>query len=96
MTLSIALVVIALTMMAFYRYQVRAEKQSLDVVRGSGQEPKFVLAAQSRLIMAILVSVAVLASALYVVLSQGFGESAEKWAFGSIGTIVGFWMSPDK
>jgi hypothetical protein len=95
--LSIAMVVVAVCMMLFYRYQVKAEQRSLQAVRGPGEKgPKLVMQAQARLIMAIVVSVAILASALYVVLSQRFGDAAEKWAFGSIGTIVGFWLSPQK
>ena len=51
--------------------------------------------ARTKLRMAILVSLIVVASALYMVLSQDFGTDAEKWAFGSVGTILGYWLSPD-
>ncbi|CCN45259.1 hypothetical protein MADA3029_620019 [Vibrio nigripulchritudo MADA3029] len=43
-------------------------------------------------IMPIVVSVAVLGSALYVVLSGGYAEAEQKWAFGAIGTILGYWL----
>jgi len=38
------------------------------------------------------VTLAVLASALYVILSGGYQESEQKWAFGAVGTVVGFWL----
>jgi len=44
---------------------------------------------RTRSIMAVVVSLAVLASALYVVLSGKYVGESEKWAFGAIGTVVG-------
>ena len=35
------------------------------------------------------VSITVLLCALYVILSAHYGEAAEKWAFGIVGTILG-------
>lgn len=44
-------------------------------------------------LMSVLVTVAILASALYVILSnQTFPDAHQKWAFGAIGTIVGYWL----
>jgi hypothetical protein len=48
----------------------------------------------SRVLMSVVVSVAVLASGLYIILSQAYGGAAEKWAFGTVGTVVGFWLKP--
>jgi hypothetical protein len=45
-----------------------------------------------RTVMAPLVSVTVLLACLYVILSGGYRPDGEKWAFGSIGTIIGFWF----
>ena len=45
-----------------------------------------------RLIGAIVVSITVLAAALYVILSGGHPDASEKWAFGAIGTIIGYWL----
>jgi hypothetical protein len=42
--------------------------------------------------VAALVSFAVLASALYVILSARYDTSSEKWAFGAVGTILGYWL----
>jgi hypothetical protein len=41
--------------------------------------------------MMVFVSVLVLCSALFVILSGRYDDSSQKWAFGSVGTIVGFW-----
>ncbi|WP_338758686.1 hypothetical protein [Massilia sp. METH4] len=44
-------------------------------------------------LMSVLVTIAILASALYVILSnQQFPDAHQKWAFGAIGTIVGYWL----
>ena len=49
-----------------------------------------------RLTMAVVVSIVVLASALYVILSGSYDISSEKWAYATVGTIVGFWLRPEK
>jgi len=41
--------------------------------------------------MMVFVSVAVLCSALFVILSGRYDDASQKWAFGSVGTIIGFW-----
>lgn len=43
-------------------------------------------------IMAPLISLLVIAASLYVILSAKYKADSEKWAFGSIGTIIGFWL----
>jgi hypothetical protein len=45
-----------------------------------------------RVVMVPLISVLVLSASLYVILSGGYKADGERWAFGSIGTIVGFWL----
>ena len=45
-------------------------------------------------IMIIIVSVAVLTASLYVILSGRYDEGTQKWAFGTVGAIVGFWLKP--
>ena len=42
--------------------------------------------------MAIVVSGAALAAALYIILSAGYPDSYSKWAFGMVGLIVGYWL----
>lgn len=45
-----------------------------------------------RVIMMVVISGCVLWAALHVILSQGYDESAEKWAYGAVGIIIGFWL----
>lgn len=40
------------------------------------------------------VSLIVLAASLFVILSGSYGESYAKWAFGSVGLILGYWLRP--
>ena len=41
--------------------------------------------------LSFIISGIILMSALYVILSNSYDESTQKWAFGSIGCILGFW-----
>lgn len=41
----------------------------------------------------VIVSVIVLASGLFVILSNTYEESTEKWAYGVVGTVMGYWFS---
>lgn len=41
--------------------------------------------------MMVLVSVAVLCSSLFIILSGRYDDASQKWAYGSVGSIVGFW-----
>lgn len=47
-----------------------------------------------RIFMEIVVSLTVLASALYIILSGNFDEGSQKWAFGAVGSIIGYWLKP--
>jgi len=39
-------------------------------------------------------TVAVLAAGLYIILSRQFSAESEKWAYGAIGALLGFWLKP--
>ena len=43
-------------------------------------------------VMPVLVTLAVLGSAIFVILSQKYPAETEKWAYGSVGVLVGFWL----
>jgi len=45
-------------------------------------------------IMQILISIGLLVAALYVILSKKYDGDVQKWAFGVVGTIVGYWLKP--
>jgi len=38
------------------------------------------------------ISLIVLGSALYVILSQNFPDESSKWAYGMVGIIIGYWL----
>jgi hypothetical protein len=44
------------------------------------------------LVMQVIISVVVLVAGLYVALSGKYQPAEKNWAFGIIGTIVGFWL----
>jgi hypothetical protein len=43
-------------------------------------------------IMQVVISVFILGSALYVILSGQYQADEQKWAYGMVGTVVGFWL----
>lgn len=44
--------------------------------------------------MAAVITLVLLIAALWVILSKRYQDAEKKWAFGIIGTIVGYWLSP--
>jgi hypothetical protein len=45
-----------------------------------------------RAIMQVIISLAVTAAALYVLLHGGYSETVEKFMTGLIGTVLGYWL----
>ncbi len=45
-----------------------------------------------RIAMMVIVSIVILASSLYTIFVESFPDATQKWAYSSIGTIVGFWL----
>jgi uncharacterized membrane protein len=43
-------------------------------------------------VMKVLVSVVILAVALFVILSKTYDAKAKHWAYGMVGLIIGFWL----
>jgi len=43
-------------------------------------------------IVQIAISFIVLGAALYIILSKKYPDDTQKWAFGIIGLIVGYWL----
>jgi len=49
--------------------------------------------AASRDLMPIVISILILLAALYVILSRSaYADAQQKWAFGVVGTILGYWF----
>ena len=44
-------------------------------------------------IMSIIITLAVMGSGLWVILSKRYDDSTQKWAYGALGGIVGFWLT---
>jgi hypothetical protein len=43
-------------------------------------------------LMMVIISVIVLITTLFVILSKRYDDATQKWAFGAVGTIIGFWL----
>lgn len=54
----------------------------------SGEPP----ARSVRTVMQVLVSLILLAGGLYTILSGSYDTEHDKWAYGAIGTVIGFWL----
>ena len=42
--------------------------------------------------MQVIVTLALLVPCLLVIVSNGYDQNAKHWAFGTVGTILGFWL----
>jgi len=40
----------------------------------------------------LFLTVALVGAALYVILSKDFASDEKRWAFGTIGTLIGYWL----
>jgi hypothetical protein len=45
-----------------------------------------------KLVMQVIISLVLLAGSLYTILSGSYDADHEKWGYGALGTIVGFWL----
>jgi hypothetical protein len=45
-----------------------------------------------KLTMQVIISLVLLAGSLYTILSGSYDADHEKWGYGAVGTIVGFWL----
>lgn len=48
-----------------------------------------------RFLMNIIISLSVFFGAMYIILSKEYDEESQKWAFGAVGSIIGFWARPE-
>lgn len=61
---------------------------SRDAARGVAKGPTILPSA-----MQVVVSLVVLAVGFYIILSNMYDSETQKWAFGVVGIVVGFWLS---
>lgn len=43
-------------------------------------------------VVQVIISVLLLAASVFVILSKSYGEKEQHWAYGTIGTLIGFWL----
>ena len=46
----------------------------------------------SRIVIQIVISIALLGAALFIILSERYDSNSKHWAFATVGTILGFWL----
>ncbi len=56
------------------------------------QPPKKELGPIVNLVMRVVVSLVVLLSAIYIIVRSGSSDAEHKWAFGAVGTVLGYWL----
>lgn len=64
-------------------WNAAARRQGVLTITNGG-DPRFLIS--------VVVSGVVLLTAIYIILSKEYGVESEKWAFGAVGTIVGYWL----
>jgi hypothetical protein len=88
---------VAVTVTALVAYRLLGKRGKEVPVSGA---PPEVAAAPIMInvksIMMILVSILVLGSSLYIILSGNYDSENQKWAFGAVGSIMGFWLRPEQ
>jgi ABC-type Fe3+ transport system permease subunit len=87
---------VVVTAAALVTYRLLRRKES-QVAPGRGRpEAAAPAKVNVRTVMMVVVSVLVLGSSLFIILSGQYDNENQKWAFGAVGTIVGFWLRPEK
>jgi hypothetical protein len=83
---------------AFGRYlnpivvdELAGEQTELKPNKGAAS---FFSAVNIALLMSVILTIAVSGTALYVILKGQYSEGAAKWAYGAIGTVLGYWLRP--
>jgi hypothetical protein len=47
-----------------------------------------------RLLMQAVVSLAVMGASLFIILTHGFSPDSKRWAYATVGMVVGYWLKP--
>lgn len=64
--------------------------QNYDALTEERKKQK--IADQVKLVVSICLSVLLTFSALYIILSQKYLDADTKWAYGIVGSMIGYWM----
>lgn len=81
--------IIATIALTFRRVQLLPPETVASKLGGPHRNRPDSLAGRNRQILSVTVSLLVLLSALFVILSGQYKESEQKWAFGVVGTLLG-------
>jgi hypothetical protein len=82
-------IILAITIVSMIGYRMIGDRRGSNVLGKSDEK-------NLKKWMMCLVSVVVLLSSLYVILSGAYDDGTQKWAFGVVGSIMGFWLKPEK
>ena len=70
----------------------RVEELEPEEPGGGPAPPAGAAPDSSKFIVQVVITAALLPSALFVILSRKFHKGSEKWAYGTIATLLGFWL----
>lgn len=76
----------------WHRFQVATGRVPVVAADGAGGAPAVRRRAWWEIILQITVSLAVAAVGLYIIVSGRFDPKTKEWAFGSVGTVLGYWL----
>ena len=93
MRLAQAMLVVAVVGILAYSFNLLAAGNGTSGnMAPTNSEPGLVLGLGVRDVMMVIISVIVLGTTLFVILSKRYDDATQKWAFGAVGTIIGFWL----
>ena len=76
----------------WYLLQVATGKVPIVAADGAGGAPAVRRRAWWEILLQVTVSLAVAAVGLHIILSGDFDPKTKEWAFGSVGTVLGYWL----
>lgn len=47
-------------------------------------------------LMQVFLSIVLMSASLYIILSKQYDASDKHWAYGTLGTLVGYWLRPNR
>ena len=72
----------------------RVEEREAEYEKPKFKKNKAIVDSSNRkIIMGIVVSLIVLIAALYIILSQQLDDENQKWAFSTVGAVLGYWLN---
>ena len=63
-------------------------RRTIPILRSTSMRPTQVVP----LAMQVLVSICLLGSGLFVIMSSSYSASDKHWGYGAVGSILGFWL----